>query len=94
MEARIHWIPKIDGGRDAPPSGPRYATVARFPEQGDLWRKEAWSLVVEFTEAPDSQLTHRATISYLNAGPAKFLAPGKTFELLEGDKVVARGQVL
>lgn len=93
-DARLTWISASKGGRAAIPSGPRYTTVARFAGQGDSWKHEAWSLVVDFIEMPDNNLSHHVQVSFLNDGPASMLASGKKFELMEGEKTVALGIVL
>src|SRR5687768_4275252 len=55
-EATIQWIKAEEGGRQLPPPGPKYSTVARFEIQKEIWPREAWSLVVEFIEPPNAAL--------------------------------------
>lgn len=91
--ARLIWLPPNAGGRSSLPKGARYTAVARFAGQDDLsWRKEAWSLVVEFTDPPSPAHPVSVRVGYLTDGPATFLESGKSFELMEGDRVVARGE--
>ena len=95
MKARVCWVKKEAGGRDTPPPGPRYSTVARFEEEKDKWTREAWSLVLEFYDPPDESLCMIADVSLLNPdGPTGLLHQGSVFELYEGRQVVARGEVL
>jgi hypothetical protein len=95
MKARICWIEKEAGGRENPPPGPRYSTVARFEEGKDKWTREAWSVVVEFHDPPDESLCMIADVSLLNPdGPTTLFHRGSRFELYEGRQVVARGTVL
>lgn len=95
VSATLHWMRPSDGGLQAPPAGPRYSRPARFAQQREAWSKEAWSLVVEWTNPPDSTLTHQVTARFLVEGaPDHLLATGNRFELLEGDHVVAVGVVL
>jgi hypothetical protein len=94
VEAKIQWITAEEGGRQSPPLGPKYTTVARFEDERDAWLKEAWSLVVEFIELPDATLSHRVRVRFLaEQGPANLLVIGSAFELMEGNKSVARGVV-
>jgi hypothetical protein len=95
MKAKICWVKKEAGGRETPPPGPRYSTVARFEEGKDKWTREAWSLVLEFHDPPDESLCMNADVTLLNPdGPRNLLHRGSVFELYEGRRVVARGEVL
>jgi hypothetical protein len=95
MKSRICWVKKEAGGRESPPPGPRYSTVARFEEEKDKWPDEAWSLVLEFSGPLDETLCVIADVSLLNPdGPTRLLHSGSVFELYEGRRLVARGEVL
>jgi len=91
--AYLKWGNPEEGGRQLPPLGPTYSTVARFESQKELWSKEAWSLVIEFIEPPNNALCHRVRVNFLAEGPEELLQPGSVFELMEGRKPVARGTV-
>jgi hypothetical protein len=94
VKARITWLTPDQGGRSTLPSGLRYSTVARFESQGAEWENDAWSLVVEFTEAPRFMPSHLAQVKFLvPEGPAELLTSGNGFDLLEGSRVVARGVI-
>src|SRR5438477_4122134 len=94
-EAKIRWRSPEEGGRSAPPRGPTYSTVARFHHQGRDWREHAWSLVLRYIEAPNAAGSHKVAISYLSPnGPREWLKAGNRFELLEGNKIVAEGEVI
>jgi len=93
--AKIHWISAAEGGRKHPPLGPRYSTAARFAKEAKKWPQEAWSLLAEFTEARNDLYCREAEIQFLaNDAPADLLEPGNKFELYEGHRLVARGEVL
>lgn len=95
MKARICWLKAEAGGRQSPPSGPRYVTVVRFDEERNRSAHEAWSLVLDFCESPDESLCMTADVRFLMPeAPVELLHTGSTFELLEGEKVVATGEVL
>jgi hypothetical protein len=95
VKARVCWMTKEAGGRESPPVGPRYSTVARFEEEKDKWPHEAWSLVLQFNGPLDETLCVIADVSLLNSdGPTKLLHQGSVFELFEGHRLVARGEVL
>jgi len=90
--AKLQWVRPERGGRQAPPSGNRYSAVSRFDQQRETWRKEAWSLVVEWTEPPDGSLTHRVNVRFLvGKAPEHLLVAGNRFELMEGERAVAIG---
>jgi hypothetical protein len=94
--AEIRWLSPDEGGLLRPPTGPRYSTVARFEGQTDEeWRKEAWSLVLDFQGTPDESGRHIVAMRFLSEeGPAQRLSPSRTFALFEGAKKVAEGIVL
>lgn len=94
FQASIRWLSRQEGGRDSPPSGPSYSTVARFSNQDDAsWRQQAWSLVVEFVDPPSSAIEGSARVRFLTDGPKSYLARGARFELMEGARRVAVGTV-
>jgi hypothetical protein len=91
----LHWLEPTEGGREVLPTGLQYSTVSRFADTAMLWPKEAWSLVVEFEEMPRRGVQTLARARFLSPeAPAHLLKSGNRFELLEGDRVVARGQIL
>lgn len=94
--ARILWVKPEDGGRRSPPTGPEYSTVARFESLADRWPEEAWSIVLRISASADASGTMLADIRMLvgaNA-PRDLLASGSRFDLFEGDRHVASGEVL
>ena len=92
--AFIRWVTPDKGGRTAPPSGPRYVTVARF-EDDDQWPKVAWSLVVEFQRHVQDGRCTLANVRFLaDEAPAPLLQEGNRFELMEGHRRVAKGVIL
>jgi hypothetical protein len=99
MRAQVDWTPEDQGGRRRPPSGvgrPAYAAVVRFTDVNGPWPPpEAWSLVVEKDEALSQPTRWIADIHFLvEEAPHDALRPGRSFELYEGSRCVARGQVL
>jgi len=72
-----------------------YVTVARFEREAAKWPNEAWSLVVEPIEAPDSSNCVVANVRFLvPEGPVHLLTTGNRFELYEGRQCVATGDIL
>ena len=49
--------------------------------------------MVEFSESPNAALSHRVRVGFLASGPEELLEPGSVFELMEGDRSVAKGTV-
>lgn len=94
--ARIWWFRLEDGGRPAPPPGPRYSTVARFERLAESWPMEAWSVVLGISGPASSEGTMVANIRMLAgaAAPKELLESGSRFELYEGSRRVARGEIL
>jgi hypothetical protein len=69
--------------------------VARFGETEEQWRRDAWSVIVEFETQPDFTWAHVVNVRMLSdAAPPDLLAPARAFDLYEGNKKVAEGTVL
>jgi len=93
--ARIRWVSPAAGGRAHPPRGPRYSTVAKFEKEVEKWPKEGWSIVAEFKKISDDSSSVIAEVRCLTPdAPSHLLQPGSKFELYEGSRVVAHGEVL
>jgi hypothetical protein len=93
--ARICWISPADGGREHPPTGRRYSTVARFEKEAKNWPKQAWSIVAEFVDGSDDSSGVLAELRFLApSAPSHLLKPGNRFDLFEGHRLVAHGEVL
>ena len=92
--ARIRWLPRSQGGRAAPPIGPRYVAPARFPSDTANWPHEAWSLVVDLVDRPHGPDEWLARIQFLvDEAPHHLIADHVHFELYEGKRCVAHGYV-
>lgn len=93
--ARIRWVSPAAGGRAHPPRGPRYSTVAKFEREVEKWPKEAWSIVAEFKKNPADSSSVIAEVRCLAPdAPSHLFQPGSKFELYEGNRLVAHGEVL
>jgi hypothetical protein len=70
--------------------------VARFESLADRWPHEAWSVVLKIGAPADSEGVMVAGIRMLagDDAPVELLSPGSRFELFEGRKCVASGEVL
>jgi len=95
-QARLRWLSISEGGRHPPPLGTVYSTVAKFEAVSEKWPNEAWSVVLQFLAPPDSNGFVTVPIRMLVGAkaPVELLAPGSRFELYEGRKCVAYGEVL
>lgn len=94
-KAKLRWVPENKGGRASLPSGPRYVTVSRFEDEKEKYPAEAWSLVVDFESPLDEAGVMDATVRFLvEDAPHYLLHPGSHFELYEGLKLVAIGEII
>jgi hypothetical protein len=89
----------FSGGRRRGPSTARpslrYSTVAKFESEVEKWPKEAWSIVAEFKKISDDLSSVIAEVRCLAPdAPSHLLQPGSKFELYEGSRLVAHGEVL
>jgi len=88
--ARVRWLTKAEGGRDEPPTGEQYVTVARFQDPAGDWSSDGWSVVLRFSG--DRQ---HAEVGFLvPEAPEHLLRERIEFELYEGAKKVAEVTVL
>jgi hypothetical protein len=95
VKAKLRWLTAAEGGRQAPPPGPEYSTVARFEVFKDRWPDEAWSVVVSLDATVPTQAVVEARVRMLVPdAPSDLLAPGSRFDLFEGSRRVAEGEVL
>jgi len=93
--AKICWMSREAGGREVPPSGPRYSTVARFDRLRDMWPDNAWSIVADFVGSMDEERCILARVRFLSEkAPHDLLSVGSSFDLFEGPRLVARVTVL
>jgi hypothetical protein len=94
--AKVHWVSPEEGGRISLPTGKKYSTIARFPEDTGTWLQEAWSIVLEFDEPPAAQGNPSMAKARFLAGQAPIdrLKPGRAFELYEGKKKVAMVEIV
>lgn len=91
MKARVTWTSASQGGRQFLPTGSRYSTVSRFPEDGADWPKDAWSVVIDFSPPPNVQGNpSTGDLRFLSSdAPTERLRPGREFDLYEGEGRVA-----
>ena len=95
MQAQVEWLKDAEGGRRQPPSGEGkipYSAVVRLSQQP--WpMSSAWSLAVEKIQAT-SPFSWIARVHFVaEEAPEDSLSEGTEFELYEGKKCVARGQI-
>jgi len=99
--ARVHWLPEVQGGRQAPPPGPTYASTAVFVLGGDAelvpGRPEGgehFSVMIEF-ERLDSRGECLAKVEFMSRDlVGDRLAVGARFLVMEGRKRVAEACVV
>lgn len=95
VKARVCWLSQEKGGREAPPIGCKYSTVAYFDDSEEIWPKGAWSIVLENVERADELNCVIADLHFLvECGPIEFLHPGSIFHVYEGRRKVAFGKVI
>lgn len=91
MYAKIDWVPEILGGRQQPPVGPTFSTVAFFENMKKYG--ENWSVVIDFMSGNITPPIYKIRFLSENA-PQELLKPGIVFWLTEGRKAVAWGIML
>ena len=93
--AVIEWLPAEQGGRrTGPPAGPQYAAPARFLAHSDMWLVADWDLVLEKIDYLGGTDKWLANVHFRVAeAPHQWLEDGAKFELYEGKRCVAQGQI-
>jgi hypothetical protein len=91
----ITWKKPDDGGRKILPSGQSYTTVVSFDKETSSFPDESWSLTIEFLDPPTYDTPIKALAHFLTSdAPSDLLEVGTQFALLEGNRVVAYGEVI
>jgi hypothetical protein len=98
--ARLRWRRAEEGGRTTAPTSSRYVTVAEFDPPAPNWPQEAWSVVIEpvegeLAQSDDGSREVAVTLRFLAGAvaPEQALRTGVRFQLLEGKRVVADGEI-
>jgi hypothetical protein len=86
--AKVRWLSFEEGGRQKPPTGPRYSSTARFA--ADPSAGEPWSLVLYIGSDPADVLVS----PLVDAVPTQLLARGSRFDLFEGEVKVGEGEIV
>lgn len=95
VKARVVWLDPKEGGRSSPPPGPVYSTVARFEQLADRWPNEAWSVVIEISsEGEQANAVVSVRLLAPEDAPPGLLDLGSRFDLFEGRRRVAYGEVI
>lgn len=93
VAARLKWLKFAPDG-SAPRPG-RFSVPAKFDHQGDDWRSDSWSLVVEHDRAADARAPQRVEVHFLaDKAPLDWLVRGRKFVLFDGAEPLAEGEVL
>lgn len=93
VSVRVQWA---DFKMARLPTSGQYITAARFRGQDTLPTAENWSVVVNFDSPADTKSNvWNGTAEFLvKGGPSDLLKSGTSFDLLEGNKISAKVQIL
>jgi hypothetical protein len=92
--ARITWVLSDAGGRKKIPGGPIYSAPARFEDLEGRPLEEMWSVVIKLPTPNDSLSIITEMWLLSKNAPLELLHPGSLFDIYEGEKHVATGEVL
>lgn len=96
--AIVDWLSYEDGGRKVPPTGdepPIYWSVVKFVNADAEPQANSWSLFVRKVTSDRDGYRWNALVRFrVNEAPYGMLVPEARFELYEGAKLVASGNVL
>ncbi|HPD01643.1 MAG TPA: hypothetical protein PLA01_09895 [Acetivibrio sp.] len=95
VKAKIYWISEKNGGRKNIPNSRNYSTVACFEDIKDQFSTEAWSVVIDLENAQKESNWVIADFRFLvESAPCNLLYTGSKFQLFEGRRLVAIGEIL
>lgn len=93
VSARLKWLKLAPDG--SAPCPCRFAVPAKFDHQGDDWRSNSWSLVVEHDRATDARAPQEVEVHFLADGaPDDWLVQGRKFTLYDGAELLAEGEIV
>jgi hypothetical protein len=91
--AQLRWLKFAPDGSALRPV--RFVVPAKFDHQGDDWRSNSWSLVVEHDRAADARSPQQVRVHFLADGaPVDWLVRGRKFILYDGWDPLAEGEIL
>lgn len=94
IKAKIYWLKPKEGGKEKIQHGSKYSTVAKFKDIEEKWPNEAWSIVAEINEPPTDYVSICNFSFLVEWAPSELLYSGSKFELYEGNRLVAKGEIL
>ena len=97
--AIVEWIPRELGGRTKPPEclgDQTYSTAVRLLDSGEPWPPPIlWTLVVRKSKVLDHPMRWLVDINFLvDEAPHHLLVENTKFELYEGKRCVAKGEII
>jgi len=95
-QARLRWLGVGAPGRSPPPLGTIYSSLGRFEVESVERPDGVWRVLLQFVAPVDSEGCTIVGIRLLagRRAPTMLLAPGSRFELYEGRRCIAHGEVL
>jgi hypothetical protein len=91
--AQLKWL-KLAPDGSAPRPG-KFSVPAKFDLQGEDWRSNSWSLVVEHNQSADAGALQKVEVRFLmDSAPVEWLTRGRKFTLYDGAEPLAEGEVL
>jgi len=94
VHARLTWIPKDRGGRDSPPPVQFVTPVCFERYKGHCPDKAWWSLVFDFSGAPENLSLAEVRLLVPERAPQDLLQPGSKFDVFVGPRLVASGEIV
>lgn len=93
VPARLVWLRLSEDG--SAPRPQKFTVPAKFDHQGDEWRANSWSLVVEQSAAADADEPQEVEVYFLvHDAPVDWLTSGRGFVLYDGLEPIAEGTIL
>ena len=93
VTAQLTWLKFAPDG-SAPRPG-KFSVPAKFDHQGEDWRGNSWSLVVEKNQTLNARIPQNVEVHFLaEDAPVDWLVRGRKFTLYDGADPLAEGEIL
>ncbi|QZN97397.1 hypothetical protein [Symbiopectobacterium purcellii] len=86
VNVNVKWLSPDEGGRQTPPPGGRYLSIARFPDD-TTWQNNAWSVIFDLSppKSINGYKVSAGTVEFMmDNAPKEQLNNHDAFEIYEG----------
>ena len=95
VRVKIIWQNKTAAQLNKLLAGAKYSTVIKFEEDNKNWTAGAWSIILNKLVQDNTKCVMTGDMKFLSPdAPNDLLTINKKFELFEGKKCAAKGEII